>query len=145
MAKKKTGSKLFEYVNAMSLTKSLSPLEDEDFEKHYVPFIVNRAFSYHADSVLAANLLNERSTTSKYLQFRFLSATLRSRKRYSPWLKYSVSDDVKTVSAYYGCSVRHAKRIVDLHSSDQLLHMRTRLKKGGLAPDETGSAHGSDD
>lgn len=128
---KKKSSKLFDYVNALSSSKDGSFLADVDFEKHYVPFLVNRAFSYHADSVLAANLMNERPWLTPQLQGHFLLNTLRARRRYSAWHKHSVSDDAKTVSEYYGCSLRHARGIVDLHSSDQLTVMRGRLNKGG--------------
>jgi hypothetical protein len=138
MAKKQ--SKLFEYINAISLTKNQDFLEDIDFAKQYVPFVVNRAFSYHPDSVLAANLVNERPWLPAELQARMLLNTLRSRKRYSPWLKNSVSDDVKTVAEYYGCSIRHAKSLTELHTSAQLLTLRSRLYKGGFAP-EKGTAY----
>tara|TARA_R110000868_G_scaffold79333_3_gene225974 strand:- start:469 stop:870 length:402 start_codon:yes stop_codon:yes gene_type:complete len=127
-------NRLWDYIGAISHSKDPSCLDDMDFEKQYVPFIVNRAFSYHQDSVLAANVMNERPWVDKYLQFRFLSGTLRPRKRYSPWVKNVVSEDVKTVSEYYGCSVLHAKSLITLHTSDQLTHMRDRLKKGGFAP-----------
>jgi hypothetical protein len=134
MAKKQ--SKLFEYINAISLTKNEDFLEDIDFAKQYVPFVVNRAFSYHPDSVLAANIVNERSWLAPELQARMLLNTLRSRKRYSPWLKNSVSDDVKAVAEYYGCSIRHAKSLTELHTSAQLLTLRSRLYKGGFAPEK---------
>lgn len=136
MAKAKSQSKLFDYVNAISMTKKDDFLSDLDFSKHYVPFVVNRAFSYHADSVLAANMVNERPWLAPELQARMLLNTLRSRKRYSPWLKNTVSEDVKTVAEYYGCSIRHAKSLIDLHTPAQLLTLRSRLYKGGFAPNK---------
>ena len=125
---------MWDLVNAVSYTKDPACLDDERFNSTYVPFIVNRAFSYHHDSVLAANVINERPWLDKYLQFRFLSGTLRPRKRYSPWVKNIIADDVRVVAEYYGCSVRHAKTLVDLHSPEQLSHMRVRLSKGGFSP-----------
>ena len=98
-----------------------------------LPFIVNRAFSYHEDSVLAANLMNERTHLDKRLQALFLLNTMRSRARFSRWLKPTVSDDVREVAEYYGLSLRHARELVSLHTSDQLLSIRRRLEKGGTA------------
>lgn len=129
MAKKQ--SKLFDYINAISLTKNEDFLEDPDFPKHYVPFVVNMAFSFYPDTILAANIVNERSWLSPQLQARILLNTMRARKRYSPWLKHSISDDVMVVSEYYGCSVRHAKTLTELHTPEQLVIMRQRLHKGG--------------
>jgi hypothetical protein len=138
MAKKQ--SRLFDYVNAISSTKDASFLDDVDFAKQYIPFIVNRAFSYHADSVMAANMVNERPWLAPELQAQLLLNTLRSRKRYSPWHKHMVSDDVRVVAEYYGCSLRHAKTLTDLHTSDQISYLRSRIYKGGCAP-VTGSDH----
>ena len=68
MSEKKK-SPVFEYVNAVTLTKDTTGLTDPSFEKNYIPFIVNRALSYFQDSVLAANLMNERAWLDKRLQF----------------------------------------------------------------------------
>ena len=43
------------------------------------------------------------------------------------------SSDVVLVAEYYGCSVRHAQSLLDLHSEDQLRTVRARLYKGGVA------------
>ena len=131
MSEKKK-SPVFEYVNAVTLTKDTTGLADPSFEKNYVPFIVNRALSYFQDSVLAANLMNERPWLDKRLQFLFLLNTLRPRKRFSKWLKHNTASDVYVVSEYYGCSTRHALSLVGLHNEDQLAYMKTRLYKGGL-------------
>lgn len=121
----------FECVNAVSHSKDMSMLDDPTFEKKYVPFIVNRALSYHADAVLAANIMNERPFLSKYLQFRFLAQVLRPRKRYSKWLKQNVSENAEVIAEYYGVSMRHANTLTSLHTDEQIAHMRGRLYKGG--------------
>jgi hypothetical protein len=120
-------------VGAISHTKDRSILDDPEFDKAYQAFIINRAFSHHADSLLAANLMNERAHLSPALQFHFLLNTLRPRKRYSDWMKNTVSDDVSTVAEYYECSERHARSLVSLHSSEQLDYIRKRLEKGGAS------------
>lgn len=129
----KPKSRLFQFVDAVSHTKDAAFLSDPTWEKEYVPFIVNRAFSYHADSVMSANLMNERPHVQKNLAVHFYLNTLRPRKRFASWHKNSVSDDARVVSEYYGCSLRHAASLVSLHSSDQLMTMRTRIHKGGMS------------
>lgn len=137
MADKKS-SPVFDYVNAITLTKDASKVENPIFDKEYVPFIVNRALSYFQDSVLAANVMNERPWLDKRLQFTFLLNTLRPRKRFSKWLKHNVSEDARVVAEYYGCSLRQALSLTSLHSSDQLSYMRTRIYKGGHTSKGTG-------
>lgn len=130
MAKK---SRLFDFVNAVSHTKDASFMDDPTWESEYVPFIVNRAFSYHPDSVMSANMMNERPHLAKNLQAQYFINTLRSRRRYASWHKNVVSDDERIIAEYYGCSLRHAIVLRSLHSSEQLLTMRSRIYKGGLS------------
>jgi hypothetical protein len=135
----KKSSPVFDYVNALTLTKDASKVEDPTFDKDYVPFIVNRALSYFQDTVLAANLVNERPWLDKKLQFTFLLSILRPRKRFSKWLKHNVSEDARVVAEYYGCSLRQAIPLTNLHSSDQLTYMRARIDKGGHSSKGKGS------
>jgi Bacteriophage clamp loader A subunit len=123
-------SKLFPIINAISVGDR-SILDDPDLEKEYIPFIVNRAFSYHEDSVLAANMMNERPFLEKRLQAAYFLNTLRTRKRFAKWLKNESDEDVAKVAEYYGCSYRHAKSLLALHTPEQLAVMDRRIDKGG--------------
>lgn len=114
-------------------------MDEPQFAKEYVPFIVNRALSYHQDAVLAANAMNERPWLEPAMQFLFLLNTLAARKRFSKWIKTTVPDDVRTVAEYYGCSLRHARDIVPLHTKEQMKIIRSRLEKGGAA--KAGTRH----
>jgi hypothetical protein len=106
-------------------------LDDVDFEKEYIPFLVNRNFSYHEDSVLAANCMNERPFLDKRLQAAFLLNTLRSRKRFAKWQKSECDEDVVRIGEYYGCAYKQAKSLLPLHTPEQLTVIRARLEKGG--------------
>jgi hypothetical protein len=127
----KTKSKLFEFVDAVSHTKDASFMDDPTWEKEYVPFIVNRAFSYHRDSVLAANVMNERPHLQKNLQAWFYLNTLRARKRYASWHKREQGSGAKSIAEYYGCSLRIASVLVNLHTPEQIEYIERRLFKGG--------------
>ncbi len=124
--------RLWDYLNAITQTKDLSVLNDEDFDKVYNPFIVNKMLAQHRDCVLAANMMNERPTMDKKAQFLFLLNTLRARfRKNEKSAKFTDPDDVEAVAEYYDCSLRHARDLVSLHSSDQLTTIQTRLNKGG--------------
>lgn len=124
---------IWNYVNALSETKDRSVLDDPDFQKEYKAFIVNRALSYHSDSVLHANMMNERPWLEPALQFHFLLNTLRPRRRIAKWIKPTDSDDVAAIAEYYEISLRKARDLVSLHSSEQLTIIRRRIDKGGVA------------
>lgn len=135
-----TSSRTFAYLDALSHSKNRAVLDEPQFAKEYVPFVINRALSYHQDAVLAANVMNERPWLDAALQFQFLLNTLAARKRFSKWLKNTVPNDVRIVAEYYGCSLRHARDIVGLHSVEQMKIIRSRLEKGGAAT-KAGSRH----
>lgn len=121
------------YVKSISHTKDEEFLSDPDFDQTYSPWVVNRAFSYHEDAVLTANTMNRLgSVLESKLQALVLLNMLRPRKRYAKWITLKVPDDVKMVAEYYGCSVRRARELVSLHSSEQLKYIKTRLEKGGV-------------
>jgi len=117
-----------------------------NFEKDYVPFIINRGLSYHEDAILAAAILDERPWLSKRLQVLYLINTLRPRKRFSKWLKPETLDDATVTAEYYGVSNRVARELVSLHSSGQLAKMRARLDKGGTSKrkKDSNAAHTTD-
>ena len=52
----------FDYLNSINMTKK-DLIVDEQSEKDYVPFIVNRGLGYFADTVLFANEMNEKKKT----------------------------------------------------------------------------------
>jgi hypothetical protein len=79
MAKAKQTPRIWDYLNAVNKSKDESVLRDADFDKQYNAFLINRALSQHEDTVLAANLMNERAHLPVDLQFRFLLNTVRAR------------------------------------------------------------------
>ena len=62
--------KLGEYLNAINHSKKpLMDTEDEQVEKQYTPFVVNRCLSYFIDTVLHSNLMNEHPEISSKMQY----------------------------------------------------------------------------
>ena len=132
--------RIWKALQAITKSKDARVLDDPEFEKFYTPFTINMALAHHDDTVLAANLMNERHWLDPRLQFLFLLHTIRPRFRKSEWLKATVSDDARVLAEYYECSVRHARHLVSLHTSDQMTYIRSRLDKGG-ATTKTGARH----
>lgn len=97
----------------------------------YVPFVVNKAFSYFADTVLYANDMNMLAHLDKDMQYAYFINTIRPRKRFSKWSKVAESDVIQAISTYYDMSYAKAKEVVKLHSEQQLKEIVERVTKGG--------------
>ena len=75
------------WLNSINNTKINLIDEDPDLEKEYSPYIINRCFSGHIDSVMYANELNKHPNLAKKLQYDFFLNSLRKKKRFSPWFR----------------------------------------------------------
>ena len=123
---------LKEYLNAINNTKEpLMDSEDDQWEKKYPPFIVNKCVAPFPDTVMLLNEINQLHHLDNKLQFDFLINSLRPRKRYTPWLKAKKLENLEYVKEYYGYSNEKAKAALDILIDEQISAIKTRLNKGG--------------
>lgn len=120
----------FEFLNSINHKKN-NLMVDEDTEKGYAPFMINRGLSYFQDTVLFANEMNTRSHIDSKLQYDFLREGIRSKKRFSKWMKKTSPASIETIKEYYGYSDAKAEAIADMVSPDDLKAMKKHLSKGG--------------
>ena len=124
---------LKDYLNAINHTKErLLDSDDEDWEKKYPPFIVNKCVYPFQDTIMLVNEINQLPHLDKKLQFDFLINSVRSRKRYSPWLKANKLDNLEDVKEYYGYSNEKAKQALDILTDEQIATIKQKLNKGGV-------------
>lgn len=123
---------LSDYLKAINITKENIMESDPMAEKEYVPFVVNRTLSYFPDTVLYANEINLRGGSDHRLQFEYLINSVRTKKRFSRWLKPEKNEDVDAIKEYYNCSYNKANEIVKVLTGDQLSLIHKRLERGGL-------------
>ena len=124
---------LKEYLNAIIHTKErLLDSEDEEWEKKYPPFIVNKCVYPFQDTIMLVNEINQLPHLDKKLQFDFLLNSVRSRRRFSPWLKASRIEDLEYVKQYYGYSNAKAKQALDILTDEQISPLKHKLRKGGM-------------
>ena len=123
---------LKEYLNAINVSKeSLLDSEDEMWEKKYAPFIVNKCVAPFPDTILLVNEVNQYHHLDKKLQFDFLLNSLRTRKRYTPWLKAKKLKNLEYVKEYYGYNNEKAKAALDILDDEQISAIKIKLNKGG--------------
>jgi hypothetical protein len=102
-------------------------------EKYYVPFVVNRALSYHMDCILYANQMNMNHGLPGNLQYQYLLNTVRPMKRkFQPWQKQVVTKDLECVKEYFGYSNEKAKDALRILSDQQIALIKEKLEKGGV-------------
>ena len=124
---------LKEYLNAINFTKkNVMNSDDPMWEKKYPAFIVNKMLSGFSDTVMLVNEMNRNHFLDRDMQFQFLLNSIRSKKRFTPFLRASKIKDIECVKEYYGYSNEKAKSALDILTKEQLKLIKERLYKGGI-------------
>ena len=106
--------------------------EDPDCIKNYPPYIINRCLSGHLDSIMYANEMNMNIDLDKQLQYDFYLNTLRSKKRFAPWIRKEELKNLESIKSYYGYSNEKAKQVLPLLTEQQIRFIQKKLEVGGL-------------
>ena len=123
---------LKEYLNAINFTKkNLMDSDDLLWQKKYPAFIVNIILSGFQDCIMLINEMNRNHFVDKDMQFQFLLNSIRSKKRYSPFLRSSKLKDLDVVKEYYGYNNEKAKVALDILTKDEVKLIKEKLFKGG--------------
>jgi len=120
----------FDYIASITHKKEDIMIGDDE-EKAYSPFMTNRGLSYFQDTVLLANEMNTSSHLDHRMQYDFLRTAVRSRKRFSKWMKKTTPAKIEVIKEYYGYSDAKAEAVADLISDDTLAEMKHTIRKGG--------------
>ena len=124
-------TELKDWLNSINQTKKNLIDEDPSIEKDYPPYIINRCFSGHLDAVLFANEMNMYSFLPKKMQYDFFINTLRTKRRFSPWIRKDLVDNLDCVKRYYGYSNEKAKQALKILSKEQLDFIKSKFDIGG--------------
>ena len=92
---------------------------------------IRDSLSGHLDAVMYANEMNINHHLDKKLQYDFLLNTLRSKKRFSPWIRKEEMENLELVKKYYGYSNDKAKQVLSILTEDQITYIRKKLDTGG--------------
>ena len=123
---------LKDYLKAINQTKEpLLDTEDEQWEKKYPSFIINKCIAPFPDTVMLVNEINQLHHLDKKLQFDFLINSLRPRKRFTPWMKAKKLKNLEYVKEYYGYNNEKARYALDILNDEQISAIKTKLNKGG--------------
>lgn len=123
----------FDFVNDLSYNKNdliRSSENQEEMEKEYNPYIINKAFSYFIDTVLHANEMN-RAVVDKKLQHDYYFYAISKKKRFSKWHKPQTDETVKIISEAYNINIQRAKEYLSLMSKDDIVMLKEIINNGG--------------
>jgi len=120
----------FNYVNSINDTKQ-DIMEDDNAERSYNSFLINRSLSYFSDTVGFANVVNQYHHIDNKLQYHFLINIIRKRKRFSKWMKPETESDIEVVKQYYGYNNQKARQVLPLLSPEQITIIKQKVNKGG--------------
>ena len=124
-------TELKEWLSSINQTKKNLIDEDSSLEKEYSPYIINRIYSGHLDSVIMANEMNLYHFLPKKLQYDFFLNILRTKKRFSPWLRKDEIKSLDLVKRYYGYSNEKAKQALRILTQEQLEFIKSKFETGG--------------
>jgi len=123
---------LKDYLKSINETKeNLMDSDDPMWEKKYSPFIINKCLAPFNDTIMLVNEMNMRHHLDSKLQYDFLLNTIRSKKRYAPWVKADKLKDLEYVKEYFGYSNAKAKAALRILDNDQIKTIKDSLNKGG--------------
>jgi hypothetical protein len=124
---------LFKDIIPSILERKNVVLNTAEDDKSYVPFVVNKALSFHPDCIFLVNEMNMSHGLDKRLQYAFLLNTVRSWKRpFRKWMKLEKLEDIDLVKAYYNVSDSKAKEYLSILTQEQLNTLEEQMSEGGL-------------
>ena len=118
-------------VNPFEFVKSINEKKRVDNPTLYSPFLANRAFGYHLDTVLIANEMNKYPDLPPEVQFAFMNEAIRKGRRFSSWYKENEHPHLQMIMEYYSYSKSKALEALQILSQENLKEIQKRMDKGG--------------
>jgi len=122
---------LKDWLNSINQSKLNIMDEDPNSKGEYSPYIINRCLSGFVDTIMYSNEMNMNPQLDKKLQYDFFLNSIRTRKRFSPWLRKEEIKDIEVIKSYYGYSNEKAKQSLSILNKEQIEHIKSKLDVGG--------------
>lgn len=114
------------------IVKHLNEKGDIDLNmQEYSPWIINKALSFHRDTVFFANEMNRFHELSKEAQYVFYKEGIPKGKRFGKWVKADKSELIELLKSHYHINNSVAEQYSSLLSDNQIEELRQLNMKGG--------------
>jgi len=118
----------FDIVN--NINEKKGHIADVVSEGGYIPWVINKALSFHSSDVLYANDMNMAANELTFqMQYDYFYYAVPRGKKWSKWPKFKITDDEKAVMGYFECSWFKAKENIRVLTSPQLKEINTYMKE----------------
>lgn len=120
-------------MSVFDIINNISESNDkiEYHKKDYVPFVINKGFSYFVDSILYVNEMNQRPGIANAMHYDYLHTSLRKKKRRSKWFKKDTHNDVDLLMQTYKYSQNKAEEVLKILTPEQIIQLREMQYTGG--------------
>lgn len=110
----------FDYVKSINRHEYI--MKDSMDEGAYNPYLTNLAFSFHEDTIYAANMINRNPELSHKMQYDFYYNIIKPRSRYHKYWpkKHPRHEKILLIMEKYKYNYTNARDIVDLIPDDEL-------------------------
>lgn len=97
----------------------------------YNPYLTNRAFAYHMDTVLLAEEMNQHHSLSPTLQYDFYYHSVRKGRRFGFPPKVEEDHNLHHVMEYFKCSKQKAMEYLQVLTLTDINDIIMSSDKGG--------------
>ena len=97
----------------------------------YNPYLINRCFAMHLDTILLASEMNQYSTLSPYLQYEFYYHAVRKGKRFGFPKKVEEPKHLNLVTEYFQVSKEKGLEILNILTEEDISDILKSTNKGG--------------
>ena len=103
---------------------------DEDLTG-YVPFLTNRAFAMHIDTIMLAEEMNQHNHLDPATQYDFYYYGVRKGKRFGFPKKVENTEEIELVQQYFQYSRTKALQALEILTQDELEQIKQSMDTGG--------------
>ena len=111
------------------ITNSSNP---ELTEKDYIPWIINKTFSYFSDTIWYANEMNKHADLSNRMQYDYFLHSINKGNRFAEQFKKTTSDDVQLIAKYFNYNIKRAEETLRILTVEQLQEIKDKIRIGGV-------------
>lgn len=122
---------LSEILNEINYAKEGNFINDDN-EKHYSPWVINKCLWGVMDSLFFVQELNTFGKITKQEHYKYLVHSLPKKKRFAKWIKEQKDELIPLIQEYYkNCSELKAKEIRKMLTPSDIDFITSYLDKGG--------------